>query len=126
MATLRVPMGGRKIMRRTSPVQKSIRGFQTAIADMPLMSKRTGKKSLRRQIARPLDRLSKKQQTLALGAAFIALDALIAGIVISYVRRRKAAREDEAMTELGVHNEAPNGIVTETIVEDFERTILTQ
>lgn len=120
-----IPKQSRKISRRAIPVRKVTRGFETALYDLPVVSRFTTKRSLRRRITRQLDRLSRRQRTVALSvAAFIAVNAVVNGIVIAYRRRQRSMREEaEAASEGG---ETPDEVLTETIIEEYERRVFTQ
>lgn len=120
MVTLRIPERSRMSARRVRPVGRAIRDFEKALSDLPVTRTLANKKSVRRRLTRPLAHLSKPQRAVVLsvaaGAAFIAVDTLIAGIVIRYARRRKAGQENQSTTESGRIEPVPDEIVVEESV----------
>lgn len=125
MVTLRTPARSHKTARRARPIHVARHDFETALGRLPVMSRFTTKRSLGRRLTQPLARLSKTQRTIVLsvaaGTAFIAVDALIAGIVIGRMRRQKARQESQAETEARRAAEASDEIVIETVVEELAR-----
>lgn len=128
MVTVRIPTQSRKFSRRAHPVRTAMSNVETTLHDLPVLSRFTNKRSLRNRATSSLEHLSKTQRTvvlsLAAGAAFIALDVAIAGIVISYRRRQNAVQEREAGSAAEGGEEATDEILTETFVEEFERTVM--
>lgn len=64
--------------------------------------------------------------SVAAGAAFIALDATITGIVIGYRRRMNSGREDAVTAAAERVLATPAAVVSETIVEEPDRAVLVQ
>lgn len=123
MVTLRIPTQNRKIARRTNPVRTAIRNCEATLSDLPVMSRFTNKRPLMYRMTRPLAQLSKTQRIIALsvavGTTFIALDALIVGIVIGYTRHHQTRQEKQAATMPGSAEQGPDEILVETVVEEF-------
>lgn len=130
MVTLRIPTLGRKAPQQRTPVRTAVRNFETALYGLPAMSRLTNQRSFKRRVTRPLAHLSKTQRTVALsmvaGAAFIALDATIAGIVIRYRKHQNSGRADEAGSFSDGDEESLAAVMSEAIVEELDRAALVQ
>lgn len=130
MVTLRISPRGQRATRGAAPVRTAVRNVETTLYRLPVMSRFTKQDSFKHRVTRPLVRLSKTQRTIVLsvaaGAAFIALDATIAGIVIGYRKRRNSGPADEAAAFGDGDEESPDAVVGEMIVEEPDRTVLVQ
>ena len=127
MVTLRTPAQSHKSARRIRPtrhMRAAMHDVETALGSLPVTSRLAHKRSLGRRLTRPLAHLSKTQRKVALsiaaGTTFIAIDALIAGIVIGRIRRQKAHQASQAAPEERRAAEVPDEeVVVETLVEEF-------
>lgn len=124
MVTLRVPLQRRPVTPQARSVRRTLRGFETALYDLPGMNRLTIKLPPRRRTIRLLVRRPKTQQWIAL--ALVAGGMLAAGILIGYRGRRQDVHEDEETAEQHGAEEAPDGLEIETISEEHERAVLSE